>query len=129
MEIMKAMTQYLKQISVLLRVLFCTAWMLSLPATGLAEDIQQETLHQQTSEARRNVELAWEAYHHAALGGTLVSPTIQTELETHLHQSRALLAQAYDAAEHGNSQVVETLIRKITEITQKVISESRETKP
>ncbi len=125
---MKAITHLLKPISTLQKFLFCTAFVLSFPVASLAEDLQNEMLFQQTSEARLKVEHAWEAYHHAALGGTLVSPAIQTELETHLHQSRALLAQAYDAADHGKAQVVEKLTREITKITQKVISESRETK-
>lgn len=74
------------------------------------------------------VELAWDKYHHAALGGTLASPTIQTDLEMNLHKSRALLAEAYDAEERGDTQQTQSLVKQILKITEKVITESQEQK-
>ena len=81
-----------------------------------------------TPDARLAVEKAWDTYHHAALGGTLASPMVQTELETNLHKSRALLAEAYDAEDRGDMKTVYKLINQIIRITEKVINESQEPK-
>ena len=42
-----------------------------------------------------------------------------------LHQSRALLAEAYDAEDRGDMEKTNNLIQKITQITDRVIAESR----
>jgi len=55
-----------------------------------------------TTKARIAVEKAWDTYHHGALGGTLPSPAIQTDLEMKLHRCRALLAEAYEAEDKGD---------------------------
>ena len=101
---------------------------LIIPDSGFGEDLNMENAVGKTAQARVAVEQAWETYHHAALGGTLASPSVQTELEMNLHKSRGLLAEAYDAEDRGDRKTTEKLIKQIMQITHKVISESREPK-
>lgn len=101
---------------------------LSIPVSGFGEDLNKENSVSKTAEARLAVEQAWETYHHGALGGTLASPAVQTELEMNLHKSRALLAQAYEAEERGDMNNTDKLVNQIMQITRKVITESQEPK-
>ena len=78
-----------------------------------------------TTKARIAVEKAWDTYHDGALGGTLPSPAIQTDLEMKLHLCRALLAEAYDAEDKGNDVKAKQLISKIMEISNNVVTESQ----
>jgi hypothetical protein len=78
-----------------------------------------------TTKARIAVEKAWDTYHHGALGGTLPSPAIQTDLETKLHICRELLAEAYDAEDKGNTEKAKQLISEILVISDNVITESQ----
>ena len=78
-----------------------------------------------TTKARIAVEKAWDTYHHGALGGTLPSPAIQTDLETKLHLCRELLAEAYDAEDKGNTEKAKQLISKILLISNNVVTESQ----
>jgi hypothetical protein len=78
-----------------------------------------------TTKARIAVEKAWDTYHHGALGGTLPSPAIQTDLETKLHICRELLAEAYDAEDKGNTEKTKQLISEILVISNNVINESQ----
>ena len=78
-----------------------------------------------TTKARIAVEKAWDTYHHGALGGTLPSPAIQTDLETKLHLCRELLAEAYDAEDKGNTEKAKQLISEILVISNNVINESQ----
>jgi len=78
-----------------------------------------------TTEARIAVEKAWETYHDGALGGTLPSPDIQTQLEKKLHLCRELLAEAYEAEDKGHFKKTKILIRKILILSNKVIAESQ----
>ena len=98
------------------------------PKLGFSESLKEKTVGGHTAQARFAVEQAWETYHDAALGGTLASPAIQTELEMNLHKSRALLAEAYDAEDKGDAETVNKVIAEIMRINQKVITESREPK-
>ena len=95
------------------------------PVSGFGEDFHKENNFGKTTPARVAVEMAWETYHDGALGGTLHSPKAQTKLEMDLHQSRALLAEAYDAEDRGDMEKTNNLIQKITQITNRVIAESR----
>lgn len=94
------------------------------PVSGFGENLQKEKNFNMTTPARVAVEMAWETYHDGALGGTLPSPKAQTKLEMDLHQSRALLAEAYDAEDKGDMGKTNNLIRKIMQITNRVIAES-----
>ena len=98
------------------------------PKTGFSGDLNEKNTTFKTTQARFAVEQAWETYHDAALGGTLASPAMQTELEMNLHRSRALLAEAYDAEDKGDMKTVKKIIREIMIIKQKVINESQERK-
>ncbi|MGP0566179.1 MULTISPECIES: hypothetical protein [unclassified Nitrospina] len=82
----------------------------------------------QIIEARNAVEFAWEVYHHAALGGTLASPTVQTQLESKLHQCRQLLAEAYTAAENRDWNQVDKLHTQILTLSHHVVEASQEPK-
>lgn len=108
--------------------LLWAALSLIIPALGFAGDLNKENVIGKTAQARLAVEQAWETYHHAALGGTLASPTIQTQLEMNLHISRALLAEAYKAEDRGDMKTAQKLITQIMQITDKVIIESQESK-
>ena len=98
------------------------------PKPGFSGDLNEQNTTLKTAQARFAVEQAWETYHDAALGGTLASPAIQTELEMNLHRSRALLAEAYDAEDKGDMKTVKKIIHEIMIIKQKVVNESRERK-
>ena len=95
------------------------------PIPGFGEDSKKENLYGRTTQARIAVEKAWETYHDGALGGTLPSPKAQTKLEMDLHQSRALLAEAYDAEDRSDMAKANNLIHRIMKITDRVIAESR----
>ena len=74
--------------------------------------------------ADKNVDEAWEAFHQAALGGTLASPAIQTQIEQDLHTSRLLLVDARKAA-----RVVSRLTARIEKISTQIKEKSRRQKP
>lgn len=98
------------------------------PAFSMEKEKLDENRVSSTFEARVSVEKAWEVYHHAALGGTLASPTVQTRLEENLHRSRALLAEAYEAEDMGDRIMMEKRVKQIMKITNQVIAGSQEPK-
>lgn len=85
----------------------------------------QESLYR----ADKNVDEAWEAFHQAALGGTLASPAIQTQIEQALHESRLLLVNARTAARDNDESVVSLLTARIEEISTEIKEKSRRQKP
>lgn len=110
---------------------FILPWVLItlfVPFPGFGEELKKENTYARTTQARIEVEKAWDTYHDGALGGTLQSPKAQTKLEMNLHKSRALLAEAYDAEDRGDIKTVEELVYKIMQITTSVITESQEPK-
>ena len=109
-------------------VFIWVALLLLVPALGFSENSSEKQTVYTTAHARLAVEQAWDKYHHAALGGTLASPRIQSEMEMNLHKSRALLAGAYDAEDRGDMKTAHKLIYQILQITNKVITESQEPK-
>ena len=102
-----------------------TVFFMSNPHFVSGQDFQKEQNFGRTTQARLAVEKAWDVYHDGALGGTLQSPKVQTMLETDLHESRALLAEAYDAEDGGDITKTVKLIKNIMQITHRVISESQ----
>ena len=102
-----------------------TGIFMSNPQFVSGQDLQKEQNFGKTTQARLAVEKAWDVYHDGALGGTLQSPKVQTMLETDLHESRALLAEAYDAEDGGDITKTVKLIKNIMQITHRVISESQ----
>ncbi|MBS0151611.1 MAG: hypothetical protein JSR31_11775 [Nitrospira sp.] len=79
-------------------------------------------------ESEHEVDHAWEVYHQAALGGTVASPKLQAEIEEHLHQARALITQAHEAADQGDAGQVERLIKQVRIHTSHAIEGSKESK-
>ncbi|NJN70783.1 MAG: hypothetical protein HC801_11240 [Nitrospira sp.] len=88
--------------------------------------------HQETAqlvhEANHEVDRAWEAYHRAALGGTVASPALQADIEQHLHEARTLVTQAHEAAEQGDRRQVEHLVKQVRLHTTQAIKGSKEQK-
>ncbi len=84
----------------------------------------QESLYR----ADKNVDEAWEAFHQAALGGTLASPAVQTQIEQALHASRLLLVDARKAARENDERVVSLLTARIEKISTQIKEESRRQK-
>lgn len=81
----------------------------------------QESLYR----ADKNVEEAWKAFHQAALGGTLASPAVQTQIEQALHESRLLLVDARKAARENDERVFSLLTARIEEISAQIKEKSR----
>ena len=79
--------------------------------------------------ADKNVNEAWEAFHRAALGGTLASPAVQTQIEQDLHTSRLLLGDARKAARDNDMRTVSSLTARIGEISTRIKEKSRRQKP
>jgi hypothetical protein len=79
-------------------------------------------------EAEHEVDHAWEVYHRAALGGTVASPKLQAEIEEHLHQARTLITQAQEAADHGDTSLVASLVKQVRIHTTHAIEGSKEPK-
>ena len=79
-------------------------------------------------EAEHAVDRAWEVYHRAALGGTVASPSLQAEIEEHLHEARTLVTQAQEAAVRGDKRQVERLVGQIKIHTSQAIEGSKEQK-
>ena len=98
---------------------------LIIPLFGFKNNVANNNKFLITTKARIAVEKAWDTYHHGALGGTLPSPAIQTDLETKLHRCRELLAEAYDAEDKGKMEKAKQLINKILVISNNVINESQ----
>jgi hypothetical protein len=78
--------------------------------------------------AEHSVDHAWEIYHRAALGGTVASPTLQADIEQHLHEARTLVTRAQEAAERGDKRQVDRLVGKVQAHTTKAIVGSKEQK-
>ncbi len=83
---------------------------------------------QAVHEAKHEVDHAWEVYHRAALGGTVASPNLQSEIEEHLHEARTLITQAQEAAEHGDRAQVERLVEQVKVHTTRAVEGSKEHK-
>jgi hypothetical protein len=83
---------------------------------------------QSVHEAEHDVDQAWEVYHRAALGGTVASPSIQADIEQHLHEARTLVAQAQEAADRGDEFQVQRLVSQVRVHTAKAIEGSKEQK-
>jgi len=117
-----------QNILLLVIILIYPFFIFSSISSAFGGSFQERNTFEVTTHARLAVEKAWETYHHAALGGTLASPSIQTELEMNLHKTRLLLAEAYNAEERGEEETVDELVTKIFGITEQILIESREPK-
>ena len=79
--------------------------------------------------AAKSVDEAWEAFHHSALGGTLVSPALQMKIEQALSESRLLLVEARAAATIGDDRVVFEITERIGTLTHQITEDSQRRKP
>ena len=59
----------------------------------------------------------------------VASPTLQAEIEEHLHQARTLITQAHEAADQGDPRQVEHLIQQVRVHTAHAVEGSQESKP
>lgn len=124
---MKAAFSYLAGI---LLLTFLPSMVVGTPAYGVSPAATQEKeeardLIHQTAQA---TEHAWEEFHAAAIGGTLASPTVQSNIERQLHEARALLMEARKAERDNRFDSVKALTQKIKQITQNIVQASREKK-
>ena len=76
-------------------------------------------------DAGHTMDQAWDAFHKAALGGTLASPEIQTAAEADLMQGRALLRKARKAQHEGHIEEVRSLTAQITQLSEKIVIKSQ----
>lgn len=79
-------------------------------------------------EVNHEVDLAWEIYHRAALGGTVASPALQADIEQQLHEARTLVTQAQEAADRGDDRQVEELCKQVRLHAARAIESSQERK-
>ncbi len=77
----------------------------------------------------RAVEDAWEEFHSSAIGGTLASPMIQTQIEQQLHEARGLLMKARKAKRKGDYNSVLSITDRVIHLSQTIVASSRERKP
>ena len=96
------------------------------PAGG--QFIPQNPVQESLYVAGKYVEEAWEAFHHAALGGTLASPDMQTKIEEALHESRLLLVDARKAARANDTRTVFKITNRIGKISDQIKEDSQRPK-
>ena len=89
----------------------------------------QNPVRESLYRAEQNVDEAWEAFHQAALGGTLASPAVQRKIEQALQESRGLLVDARRATEENDNRTVSALTARIAEISTHIKEKSRRQKP
>jgi len=100
---------------------------MSMPTEAEPVRATQETLHeahQLILDAGQAMDAAWDAFHQAALGGTLASPQIQTSAEQDLMQGRALLRKARKAQHEGNIDVVRSITEQIQKLSREIVVKS-----
>lgn len=112
------------------RVFCLVLWLVSPAEAGPIERLAHPhpEAAQVVHEAEHAVDHAWETYHKAALGGTIASPSVQADIEQHLHEARAFVPEAQRAAERGDLREVNGLIERIYHHTNTAIKESMEHK-
>jgi len=96
------------------------------PAGG--KFIPQNPVEESLYLAGVSVEEAWEAFHHAALSGTLSSPDMQTKIEQALHESRLLLVKARKAARVNDIFTVFEITNRIEKISHQIKEDSQRQK-
>jgi hypothetical protein len=121
-----AMTQVLMR-STALAALLPSA--LPLPTAALGAQASGSGEMEAVRQAQREVDAAWEAFHSAAVGGTLASPETQVTIEQALHDARRLLIQARRVAGHGEPERLEPLLLTIRRLSTQATAASREPKP
>ena len=90
----------------------------------LTEGTSRQLIH----DAAQAVDEAWEEFHRSAIGGTLASPTIQTQIEGQLHEARGLLMEARKADRRGDYRSVKIITDQLFDISHEIVLASREKK-
>lgn len=101
---------------------------ISIPAAAEPIQTTQETLDEAQHlihDAGHAMDKAWDAFHKAALGGTLASPEIQTEAEADLMQGRALLRKARQAHHEGAIEEVRRVTEQIHQLSKEIVIKSK----
>ena len=117
-----------------LRAFALGAWALACASPAAAdpllkpEHVLDLEATQAVHQAEHEVDHAWDVFHKAALGGTLASPTIQSDVEQALHESRGLLVKAREAADRGDRASLQPILDRIHALTTRAIEESQEEK-
>ena len=96
---------------------------LSVPAAAEPIRSTQDTLAEAkhlVHDAGHAMDKAWDAFHKAALGGTLASPEIQTSAEADLMKGRALLRKAMMAQHKGDIEEVRNLTKQIHQLSAEI---------
>ena len=96
----------------------------AVPGEKIVKESPQTIIHG----AAEAVDEAWEEFHSAAIGGTLASPTIQTRIESQLHQARSLLMEARIAERKKDLRSVKIITEKVIELSDDIVMASREKK-
>ena len=112
-------------------------WVIALSAicwaTGHAFAMDEISIESDSSRrvlvSARAVENAWEEFHSSAIGGTLASPMIQTQIEQQLHEARGLLMKARKAKRKGDYSSVLSITDRVIHLSQTIVASSRERKP
>lgn len=126
--------QLTRQIGTALRAFALGAGVLSYASPVLADPLlrpdhsRDVEAVQAVHKAQHEVDRAWEVFHKAALGGTLASPAVQSDIEQALHESRGLLVKAREAADRGDWATLQPLLDRIHALTKRAIAESQEQK-
>jgi hypothetical protein len=109
--------------------------LLALPFSAMAGPLNKHSAPGNTEmveavhQAQHEVDSAWEAFHGAAVGGTLASPETQVEIERALHDARRLLVQARQAADRSDATHLAPLLESIHSLSALAVNGSRERKP
>ena len=98
------------------------------PASAAERDLPEKASNQRIYMASLAVEEAWEEFHRSAIGGTLASPFIQTQIEQQLHESRALLMNARKAKRNGQHVTVKKITDRVRQLSSNIVMSSREKK-
>jgi hypothetical protein len=101
----------------------------ALAAPAGAHPSPRSTAIEAVHQAQHEVDAAWDAFHSAAVGGTLASPETQVHIERALHDARRLLIQARQVAARGEPERLEPLLLTIHRLSALAVSASQEPKP
>ena len=94
----------------------------------LAAPKTQESSRQIIHKAAEAVEEAWDEFHNAAIGGTLASPLIQTQIERQLHEARSLLMEARKAERRNDFDTIRRTTDTVMQLSHNIVKASREKK-
>ena len=112
-------------------------WLLTISVVcwGVGHALAMDTISENSESTNRvylstqAVEDAWQEFHSSAIGGTLASPMIQTQIEQQLHHARNLLMKARKAKRRGDHNSVLSITNEVIHLSKTIVASSREKKP